>query len=104
MFAQNSARREAPATIVSRIAPPENGVLAYDAVAKAPPDGYLDADGQSRRLAMNPHLAKSLPYEPLKSLRNHSSRDGAEHSGGAPFRAGNSLKELIAYAKPIPES
>jgi tripartite-type tricarboxylate transporter receptor subunit TctC len=83
--------------------PAGNGVLAYDAVAKAPPDGYLMLMGNHAGLAMNPHLAKSLPYEPLKSfapiiLLVTVPNILVVH----PSVPANSLKELIAYAKANP--
>ena len=89
MFAQKLGEAGNPATIVVENRPGGNGVLAYDAVAKAPPDGYHDADGQSRR----PGDESASRQEPaLRSVQelcaDHSSGDGAQHPGGAPFRAG----------------
>jgi tripartite-type tricarboxylate transporter receptor subunit TctC len=83
--------------------PAGNGELAYDAVAKAPPDGYLMLMGNHGGLAMNPHLAKSLPYDPLKSfapiiLLVTVPNILVVH----PSVPAHSLKELIAYAKANP--
>ncbi len=84
MFAAELGEAAARAIVVEN-RPAGNGVLAYDAVAKAPPDGYLMLMGNHAGLAMNPHLAKSLPYEPLKSFAPIILLvNGAEHSGGAP--------------------
>src|SRR4051794_5052777 len=68
MFASKLGEAGNPATIVVENRPGGNGVLAYDAVAKAPPDGTMILMGNHAGLAMNPHLAKSLPYDPLKSF------------------------------------
>ena len=103
MFAQKLGEAGNPATIVVENRPGGNGVLAYDAVAKAPPDGYHDADGQSRRPGDDPHLAKSLPYDPLKSfapiiLLVTVPNILVVH----PSVPANSVQELIAYAKANP--
>ena len=103
MFASKLGEAGNPATIVVENRPAGNGVLAYDAVAKAPPDGYLMLMGNHAGLAMNPHLAKSLPYEPLKSfapiiLLVTVPNILVVH----PSVPAKSLKELIAYAKANP--
>ncbi len=41
MFAQKLGEAGSPRDLVVENRPAGNGVLAYDAVAKAPPDGYL---------------------------------------------------------------
>ena len=41
------------------------GVLAGDAVAKAPPDGYTLAQIQVGNVAINPFLVKDMPFDPL---------------------------------------
>src|SRR6478735_5316951 len=103
MFAQKLGETGSPATIVVENRPAGNGVLAYDAVAKAPLDGYLMLMGNHAGLAMNPHLAKSLPYDPLKGfapiiLLVTVPNILVVH----PSVPANSLKELIAYARANP--
>ena len=103
LFAQKLGEAGSPATIVVENRPAGNGVLAYDAVAKAPPDGTLMLMGNHAGLAMNPHLAKSLPYDPLKSfapiiLLVTVPNILVVH----PSVPAHSLKELIAYAKANP--
>jgi tripartite-type tricarboxylate transporter receptor subunit TctC len=103
MFAQKLGEAGNPATIVVENRPAGNGVLAYDAVAKAPPDGTLLLMGNHAGLAMNPHLAKSLPYDPFKSfapiiLLVRVPNILVVH----PSVPANSLKELIAHAKANP--
>ena len=65
---RSSPRRATRRPSWSRTGPAATACSAYDAVAKSPPDGYTDADGQSRRPGDAPHLAKSLPYDPFKSF------------------------------------
>jgi tripartite-type tricarboxylate transporter receptor subunit TctC len=44
------------------------GVLAGDAIAKAPPDGYTLGQIQVGNVAINPFLVKNLPFDPLNDL------------------------------------
>ena len=44
------------------------GVLAVDAVAKAPPDGYTVGQIQIGNVAISPFLVKDLPFDPLTDL------------------------------------
>ena len=44
------------------------GVLAGDAIAKAPPDGYTLGQIQVGNIAINPFLVKNLPFDPLNDL------------------------------------
>jgi tripartite-type tricarboxylate transporter receptor subunit TctC len=43
-------------------------LLGAENVAKSPPDGYTMLLATSTTLAINPHLYKSLPYDPLKDF------------------------------------
>jgi tripartite-type tricarboxylate transporter receptor subunit TctC len=45
-----------------------NGNIAGELVAKAPADGYTLLLGQDSLLAINPHLYKKMPFDPLKDL------------------------------------
>ncbi|HEY1327228.1 MAG TPA: tripartite tricarboxylate transporter substrate binding protein [Casimicrobiaceae bacterium] len=45
-----------------------NGNIAGDMVAKAPPDGYTLCLCQDSIVAVNPHLYRSMPFDPLKDL------------------------------------
>lgn len=47
--------------------PGANGIIAYTAVAKAPPDGYTIGFA-STPLALNPSLHKDLPFDTRKDL------------------------------------
>ena len=44
------------------------GVLAGDAIAKAPPDGYTLGQIQVGNVAINPFLVKDMPFDPLNDL------------------------------------
>jgi tripartite-type tricarboxylate transporter receptor subunit TctC len=48
--------------------PGAGGNIGLDAAAKAPPDGYTIAMGQTANLAVNPALYSSMPYDPLKDF------------------------------------
>ena len=43
-------------------------LIGAENVAKAPPDGYSMLLATSTTLAINPHLYKTLPYDPLKDF------------------------------------
>jgi tripartite-type tricarboxylate transporter receptor subunit TctC len=44
------------------------GVLAGDAIAKAPPDGYTLGQIQVGNVAINPFLVKNMPFDPMSDL------------------------------------
>jgi len=48
--------------------PGAGGNIAVDAVAKAAPDGHVFGAASVSNLAINPHLYRSMPYDPLKDL------------------------------------
>jgi tripartite-type tricarboxylate transporter receptor subunit TctC len=48
--------------------PGAGGNIGLDATAKAPPDGYTIAMGQTANLAVNPALYASMPFDPLKDF------------------------------------
>jgi tripartite-type tricarboxylate transporter receptor subunit TctC len=43
-------------------------IIGAELVAKSPPDGYVMLLATSTTLAINPHLYKSLPYDPIKDF------------------------------------
>ena len=103
LFAQKLAESGSQVTIVIENRPGGAGVLAYDGVAKAPPDGYTILMGNHAGLAMLPHLNKNLPFDPFKSfapiiLLVTVPNILVVH----PSIPANSLQELIAYAKANP--
>jgi tripartite-type tricarboxylate transporter receptor subunit TctC len=81
-----------------------NGNIGADVVAKAPPDGYVFLIATNAAVAINPHLYKKLPYDPLKDLAPVS------QIATLPFVLvvhpsvpARSVKELISLAKATPK-
>ncbi len=65
------AERLGPAlktTVVVDNRPGAGGNVGLDVAAKAPPDGYTIAMGQTSNLAINPTLYSSLPFNPAKDF------------------------------------
>ncbi len=94
LFAQKLAESGNPATIVVENRAGGAGVIA---------DGYTLLMGNHAVLAMYPHMAKNLPYDPLKSfapviLQVTVPNILVVH----PSIPANTLAELIAYAKANP--
>jgi tripartite-type tricarboxylate transporter receptor subunit TctC len=79
------------------------GVLAGDAVSKAPPDGYTLGQIQMSNAAVNPFLVKDMPFDPLSDLAPVAplSSSPVVVAIGAKVPAG-SLAEFIALAKREP--
>jgi tripartite-type tricarboxylate transporter receptor subunit TctC len=48
-----------------------SGNIGLDAAAKARPDGYTLAMGQTANLAINPALYPKMPFDPLKDIEGH---------------------------------
>lgn len=81
-----------------------NGNIGTDVVAKAPPDGYTILLTTNAPIAINPHLYKKLPFDPLTDLVPVSQLATlpfvlATH----PSVPAKSVKELIVLAKAIPK-
>jgi tripartite-type tricarboxylate transporter receptor subunit TctC len=78
------------------------GVVAADAVAKAPPDGYLLLVGNQGLLSIRPHLTK-LPYDTTKDLAPVVLLVTVPNILVVhPSVPAKNLQELIAYAKANP--
>jgi tripartite-type tricarboxylate transporter receptor subunit TctC len=80
-----------------------NGIIAAEAAAKAPPDGYTLFMTTNTTHSANPSLMKSLPYDPVKDFAPVS------RMGNLPFMlvVNNALpvknvKELLAYGRANP--
>ena len=94
-------RLGAPIVVENR--PGGNGVIGADAVAKAAPDGRSFLMGGTSVNAVNPHVLKSLPYDPVRDLVP------VVRLGNLPFMLlvnpavpASTLAELVAYAKAHP--
>ena len=80
-----------------------SGNIAYQAVARARPDGHTLLASYSAYHTGNPHLMSSLPWDPVKdfspvALLTVATNVIAVH----PSLPVNNLKELIAYMKSNP--
>jgi tripartite-type tricarboxylate transporter receptor subunit TctC len=109
-YTDNVARIVSPAvgerlgtTIVVDNRPGGNGVIGADAVAKAAPDGRTFLMGGTSVNAVNPHVLKSLPYDPVRDLVP------VVRLGNLPFMVlvnptvpASTLVEFIAHAKANP--
>jgi tripartite-type tricarboxylate transporter receptor subunit TctC len=81
-----------------------NGVVGTEIAARATPDGYTIATGNSGTHAVNAGLYRKLPYDPVRDFVPISE---VMTSGmmlvGNPRVPANSLQELIAFAKKYPD-
>jgi len=79
------------------------GVIGAEAAAKAAPDGYTVFIGQASNLAINQHLMKKLPYDPMKDFapitRIASSPNLLVVHPSMPVR---SIRDLVGLAKARP--
>ncbi len=81
-----------------------NGVVGSEMAARATPDGYTIATGNSGTHAVNAVLYRKLPYDPVRDFTPISEVMTAGMMLVAnPRVPANSLEELIAYAKKYPE-
>ena len=77
-----------------------NGNIGADAVAKAQPDGYTFLVATNSAIAINPHLYKKLPYDPLKDLAPVSQIATLPFALVVhPSVPARSVKDLVALAK-----
>jgi tripartite-type tricarboxylate transporter receptor subunit TctC len=82
-----------------------NGIIALEAVAKSPPDGYTIVFADIGQLAINRSLYKKLPYDPEADFAPigvaYSTPFYVLTSGKGPYKT---LAELLAAAKNKPGS
>jgi len=90
-------------SVVVENKPGANAAIGAEYVARAKPDGYTVLLGTSETHALNPHLRKSLPYEPLKDLPAVGIVDRFPFSLVVSTSLGaKDLRGFVAYAKANP--
>lgn len=83
--------------------PGAGGNLGVDAVARAPRDGLTLGITGTNSFAINPHLSKKLPYDPLKDLTQVSVLGYVPNVLVVhPSLAVRSVAELVALARKTP--
>ena len=77
------------------------GMIAANAVAKAPPDGHMMLMATSGEIAISHHLYKEkMTYDPMRELAPIAlDRHRAVRGGGGAATPVHTPQELIAYAK-----
>lgn len=80
-----------------------SGIIGTEAVARAEPDGYTIGYVSMSNLAINPHLFRNLPYDPLKSFEPVTRIAAATGVFAiSPSLPMQNLKEFIAWVKANP--
>ncbi|MGE0802799.1 MAG: Bug family tripartite tricarboxylate transporter substrate binding protein [Lautropia sp.] len=89
--------------IVVEAKPGANGILATEAVAKAPPDGYTVLIGSNSTHAANEVLYRKLPYDPVRDFAPLSGiSQGTLLLAVRPTLSAKTVQELTALAKAEP--
>ena len=79
------------------------GVLGFELGAKSPPDGYTVLLAAFSGLTINPHVYKTLPYNPQRDFQPITQLTmGGNIVVVNPSVAAKSIKEFIALAKAKP--
>ena len=91
---------EMKASVVVENKPGANAAIGADYVARAKADGHTVLFGTAETHALNPHLRKSLPYDPLKDLAAVGIVDTFPFSlVVAPKLPVEGLADFVKYAK-----
>lgn len=98
-----SARLGQPVTVDNR--PGADGYIAAEAVVRSAPDGYTLFFASQSHLAIDPHIKKSMPFDPERDftpiavLIDDIGPVGLFAHPSAPF---TTLQEMIGYARANP--
>ncbi len=83
--------------------PGANGNVGLEQVARSAPDGYTIAMVSAATMTVNPHLYRSMPFDPLKDLAPITMvASGPLLLVVNPALRASSVQELIAYANANP--
>lgn len=83
--------------------PGANSIIAAEACAKAPPDGYTICILPKSAISLNPSLYRKLPYDAERSFEPITNLVvGQQVLVLHPSIPANSFKELVAYSKQYP--
>lgn len=90
-------------TVVVENRPGAGGNLGVDAVARSAPDGMTLGVTGTNSFAINPHLSRKLPYDPLKDLAQVAVLGFVPNVLVVhPSLAAHSVAELVALARKTP--
>lgn len=90
-------------SVVVENRPGAGGAVGTEQVARAAPDGYTVVYGTQGTMAANPHLYRSLKYQPLRDfVPIHAMFASPNVIVANPDRPFRTLSELVAYGKSNP--
>ena len=90
-------------TVIAENRPGANTIIASEAVAKSPADGYTLYMATDAALSSNQYLYSKLPYDPVKDFTGVINLVGVPSAlVASPSFPANNLQELIAMAKAKP--
>ena len=106
LLARGLAQRLSPMwgqPVVVENRPGGNMIIGTDAVAKAPPDGYMLLFGVDTSFTVNPHLYAKLPYDAVNDFQpvTHLTSFGVVLIAH-PSVPANNVRELVELAKKQP--